>query len=248
MNDDEVPTAPPMPTLIARTPRLPPPEEPVLEEPSLTIRLLSDPEFKATFYDSQVPMVADERRCGLCREEFWTGYRPDEPEIAHYNTCWALLRKHVMEKKVEARARTLGETVKQMMVDEGCAELSDDPFDSDDDENTETQTLHNTATTVSAPRIDASSLPKASCLICAADLTRKTAIDAYEHRLNCLSENHVVFCPPCSRHFFQDSGDLLSDFDTLWHMTQCRYGGALGRIARLDFDVCTWRCGDDKSW
>jgi hypothetical protein len=142
-----------------------------------------------------------------------------------------------MEQKVGTRARILGETVKQMIADEGRAELSDDVIESDDDEDTETETHKNTAAKDFTPRIDASSLPATSCFTCAADLTRKKTIDAFEHRMNCLSVKHISFCPLCSWHFFDDVGDLLSGFDILWHMTRCQHGGALGPIARYDFEA-----------
>jgi hypothetical protein len=212
MDEHEVSTAPPTPTMAPNAPNL----------PTRRARNRRD------------PIQASEEKCAICHLD--CGYFTPQSRVEHMNQCWDQLRQRAQEKitlkknllKFIEDNKVISEDEKQEYYYSFSALSSSSGSESSSTSSSDRPT----STAAIALRI-----PRTSCLLCTTSLTDLDAIATFTHRVYCITKHRPYFCPLCSINFLYPVA--WDRPEIAWHLHDCHRGGKLTVFDRAAFDQLT---------
>jgi hypothetical protein len=151
---------------------------------------------------------ANQSRCGICSQRV----ELNPKAVIHFNKCWDYLRRKSKQAGRQQSRNALEDAKGEEIIAKGAPDETEE----------------------SSTRIPPYSpdLPETSCLLCHQDLSDMKDLDAFYHRVTCLTSLSPTRCPVCELSFTEVPelcDDPLSCKNTgwqvhtmIWHLSACQ--------------------------
>jgi hypothetical protein len=153
---------------------------------------------------------ANQSKCGVCNQR--VELNPKAKAVIHFNKCWNYLRDKAKQAGRQQSRKALEDVKGEEIIVKGAPDKTEE----------------------SSTRIPPYSpdLPETACLLCHEDLSDMKDLDAFYHRVTCLTSLSPARCPVCELSFTEVPelcDDPLSCKNTgwevhtmIWHLNACQ--------------------------